>query len=156
MKRFTPMLLVALVNIADESPAQPRVETRGITARVKLEEVISGHLGELNGKFKFRVTELTFEPGGYLGEHHHAGPGIRFVAAGKLTFVQAGKVTTYEAGNSFYESGNVVHTAHNKTKSPVESYLSRCCLRNGQARRQFLQKHTDRSAAGPNSSGTSG
>jgi quercetin dioxygenase-like cupin family protein len=62
---------------------------------------------------------VTFEPGGSLGEHHHAGPGIRFVVAGKLTFVQAGKPTIYQAGDYFYESGNVVHTASNKTTSPV-------------------------------------
>jgi len=119
MIRFTPLLLLVLLNVADDSLAQQRVDAKGITAGVRLEEVISGHLGDINSKFKFRVTELTFAPGAYLGEHHHAGPGIRLVASGKLTFVQAGKPTLYQAGDYFYESGNVVHTASNKTKSPV-------------------------------------
>ena len=119
MRRLMPLLFVALLNVADQSAAQHKVDTKGITPKVKLEEVISGHLAELNGKFKLRVSELTFEPGGSLGEHHHAGPGIRFVASGKLTFTQAGTSTIYQAGDYFYESGNVVHTAVNKTKSPV-------------------------------------
>ena len=62
---------------------------------------------------------MTFEPGGYLGAHHHIGPGIRLVASGTLTFVQGGKATTYRAGDYFSESGNIVHTAHNKSTSPV-------------------------------------
>ncbi len=119
MKRLSPLLLIALLNVADESTAQQKVEAKGITPRVKFEEVISGHLTELNGKFKFRVIELTFEPGAHLGPHHHAGPGLRFVVSGTLTFEQAGKTTFYSAGDSFYESGNIVHTAYNKTKAPL-------------------------------------
>ena len=99
--------------------AQQKVEAVGITPAVKLEEVVSGHLTELNGKFKLRVTELTFAPGASLGVHHHAGPGVRLVLSGELTFTQAGKATTYRAGDYFYESGNVVHTASNATKAPV-------------------------------------
>jgi quercetin dioxygenase-like cupin family protein len=119
MRRLTLLLFVALLCIADRPTAQQTLDMKGIKPKVKLEEVVSGHLAELNGKFKVRVSELTFEPGGYLGEHHHVGPGIRFVASGKLTFTQAGNATIYQAGDYFYESGNVVHTARNKTKSPV-------------------------------------
>jgi hypothetical protein len=36
---------------------------RGITSAVKLEEVVFGHLTELNGKYKMRATEVTFAPG---------------------------------------------------------------------------------------------
>jgi hypothetical protein len=42
--------------------AQETVETRGITSAIKIDEVIYGHLTELNGKFKLRATELTFAP----------------------------------------------------------------------------------------------
>jgi quercetin dioxygenase-like cupin family protein len=118
MKRFAPALFAALL-AADQSLAQQKVDSAGLTPKVKLEEVISGHLTELNGKFKLRVTENVLEPGAHLGAHHHAGPGVRYVVSGTLTFVQAGKATLYQAGDSFYESGNVVHTAHNKTSSPV-------------------------------------
>ena len=119
MKRFAPILFAALLSLPGHSVAQEKVDAKGIASSVKIEEAISGHLPELNGKFKFRVTEVTFEPGAYLGAHHHAGPGVRFVVSGRLTFVQAGKETIYQAGDFFYESGNVVHTAQNKTKSPV-------------------------------------
>ena len=119
MSRLAAMLFAALLGTVDDSVAQQKIEARGIASSVKMEEVVYGHLAELNGKYKFRVTEVTFEPGAHLGAHHHAGPGIRYVASGTLTFSQAGKDITYKTGDYFYESGNVVHTAHNKTKQPV-------------------------------------
>ena len=119
MKRLVPILLVALLGASNSSTAQQIVEARGIASKVKMEEVVYGHLAELNGRFKLRVTEVTFEPGGFLGAHHHAGPGIRFVASGEVTFVQASKATIYKAGDYFFESGNVVHTAQNKAKAPL-------------------------------------
>jgi quercetin dioxygenase-like cupin family protein len=113
------LVLFALVQLSECAIAQQNVETVGITPLVKLEEVISGHLNDLNGKFKLRVTEFTLEPGASLGAHHHAGPGIRLVLSGELTFTQAGKAIIYKAGDYFFESGNVVHTAGNETKAPV-------------------------------------
>jgi hypothetical protein len=74
MRRFTLLLLVALLGGTDRLAAQETVETRGITSEIKIEEVIFGHLTELNGKFKLRATELTFAPDGYVGVHHHIGP----------------------------------------------------------------------------------
>ena len=44
--------------------------------------VLSGYLDELNGRTSSRSPELVLEPGGYVGEHHHAGPGIRQVTSG--------------------------------------------------------------------------
>src|SRR5215472_10040582 len=79
MRRFTLLLLVALLGGTDRLAAQETVETRGIRSEVKIEEVIFGHLTELNGKFKLRATELTFAPDGYVGVHHHVGPGIRYL-----------------------------------------------------------------------------
>jgi hypothetical protein len=60
MRRFTLLLLVALLGGTDRMAAQETVETRGITSVIKIDEVIFGHLTELNGKFKLRATELTF------------------------------------------------------------------------------------------------
>ena len=95
------------------------MEARGISSKIRVEEVISGHLAELNGKFRLRATEVTFAPEARLGVHHHVGPGIRYVLSGKLTFTQAGKATIYQAGDYFYESGNIAHTAENRTKQPL-------------------------------------
>jgi quercetin dioxygenase-like cupin family protein len=112
-------LLSMLIMLPASIHAQPGVESHGIASRVKVEEMVAGHLQELNGRFKLRATEVTFEPGGSLGAHHHAGPGIRYVASGEVTFVQAGKAIVYKAGEYFYESGDIVHTAQNRTKAPV-------------------------------------
>src|SRR5262245_18035861 len=60
-------------------PTPGKVDTKGLTAKIKYESPLAGYLTDLNGKYKLRVTELVLEPGGYVGEHHHAGPGIRQV-----------------------------------------------------------------------------
>jgi quercetin dioxygenase-like cupin family protein len=122
MPRLVRLILfpfVALLSGADPSAAQQDVEARGITSIIKLEEVIFGHLAALNGKFKVRATELTFTPEAYLGEHHHAGPGIRYVLSGEVTFTEGGQATIYKAGEYFFETGNLAHTAQNKTSLPL-------------------------------------
>src|SRR5438045_9714720 len=111
---FFPVLGI-LVSV----PGVAQVGSKGITPKVQLEETVYGHLEELNGRFKLRATEVTFAPGATLGPHHHAGPGLRHVAAGELTFIEGGKATVYKAGDYFYESGDIVHTAQNKTKKPA-------------------------------------
>ena len=119
LTRFTLFLLVVLLGGADRLAAQEKVEARGITSVIKLEEVTFGHLTELNGKFKMRATEFTFAPGAYLGVHHHIGPGIRFILSGELTFNEGGLVTVYKAGDYYFETGNIAHTAENKTDQPL-------------------------------------
>jgi quercetin dioxygenase-like cupin family protein len=116
MKRLTVLIFVALLYFTGYSSAQQSV---GSTVNRKIEEVISGYLTELNGKYKLSATELTFEPGGYLSAHHHVGPHIVFVLSGELTSVLNGKTTIYKTGEYFYEPGNVTHAAYNKTSSPL-------------------------------------
>src|SRR5215831_4012470 len=105
MRRFTLMLLVALLGATDPGAAQETVETRGVASVVKIDEVLFGHLTELNGKFKLRATELTFTPDGYIGVHHHVGPGIRYVISGEPTFAEGGQETIYKAGEYFLKQG---------------------------------------------------
>jgi quercetin dioxygenase-like cupin family protein len=119
MVRFTLLLFVALLGAAGRLAAQESVEMRGITSAVKLEEVVFGHLTELNGKYKMRATEVIFAPGGYLGVHHHVGPGIRYVLSGEVTFTEGGRATVYKAGEYFFETGNLAHTAENKSNMPL-------------------------------------
>jgi quercetin dioxygenase-like cupin family protein len=119
MRRFTLLLLVALLGGTDRLAAQEAVETRGVTSEIKIDEVLFGHLTELNGKFKLRATELTFAPDGHVGVHHHIGPGIRYVISGELTFAEGGNETVYKAGEYFFETGNLAHTAQNKTSVPL-------------------------------------
>ena len=115
--------LLALASPPREAVAQPRVDTKGLTAKIKFESVLDGYLTELNGKYKLRVTELVLEPGGYVGEHHHAGPGIRQVTSGTMTYVLPDKTVIYGPGDFFFESGNVNHTAQNKTDAPMVHLL---------------------------------
>ena len=119
MMRFAFFLFVSLLGATVRLVAEEGVERRGITSAVKLEEVIFGHLSELNGKYKMRATEVTFAPGGYLGVHHHVGPGIRYILSGELTFTEGGRATIYRAGEYFFETGNLAHTAENKTNEPL-------------------------------------
>ena len=104
----------------DEQHTHGMVEKSGQESKVAFEHVVSGHLSELNGKYKLRVTETTYAPGGHIGEHHHAGPGIRLVLSGELTYIQPDKTTVYKTGDYIYESGDVTHTAYNKTNAPVK------------------------------------
>ena len=120
--------LAALLTVPDEAIAQTgggpaKVETKGLTAKIKFESALSGYLTELNGKYKLRVTELVLEPGGYVGEHHHAGPGIRQVTSGYMTYVLPDKTVIYGPGDFFFESGDVTHTAQNKTDAPMVHLL---------------------------------
>jgi quercetin dioxygenase-like cupin family protein len=98
---------------------QSTVEKGGFESVVKIEQIISGHLKELNGKYKLRVTQTTYSSGGYIGEHHHVGPGIRYVVTGQLTYVQADTTRIFKTGDYFYESGDISHTAYNKTDKPI-------------------------------------
>jgi len=115
MKSLFSGILLMVFGVA----AFAQVQSQGVTPKLKLEETVYGHLEELNGKYKFRASEVTFAPGAKLGPHHHAGPGMRYVAAGEITFLEGGKATVYKTGDFFYESGDIVHTAENKTKAPV-------------------------------------
>lgn len=111
-----PAMLFLTVAFAQQ-PA--KVETTGAASKNAVEQTVSGYLTELNGKYKLRASELTIQPGGHVGKHHHAGPGIRLVKSGQLTYVAGDKTIVYKAGEYFYESGNETHEALNKSKAPV-------------------------------------
>lgn len=117
--RFALLALLCVVFSRANSAAESEVEKKGQNAKVKIEQVIAGHLAELNGRYKLRVTEVTYEQGGYIGPHHHAGPGIRCVTTGQLTYVQHDMTRLYGPGDCFFESGDISHTATNKTDKPV-------------------------------------
>lgn len=121
MKRLIQSLFIILLGVISFSGQETaKVVKKDQDSTIKFEQVISGHLAELNGKYKLRATETIYKPGGFIGEHHHVGPGIRYVASGELTYVQPDKTTVYKEGDYFYESGDVTHTAYNKTKTPVK------------------------------------
>jgi quercetin dioxygenase-like cupin family protein len=119
MMRFTLLVFMALLGAANRLAAQDQVEVRGVTSVVKIDEVTFGHLSELNGKYRLRASEFTFAPGAYIGGHHHVGPGIRYIISGELTFIEGGQSIVYKAGEYYYETGNLAHSAENKTNLPL-------------------------------------
>ena len=125
---LTVLPLAALLGQVSEATAQTpgspvKVDTKGLVAKIKFESVLSGFLSDLNGKYKLRVTELTLEPGGYVGEHNHVGPGIRQVTSGYMTYVLPDKTVVYGPGEFFFEAGDVNHTVFNKTDTPMVHML---------------------------------
>ena len=98
------------------------VERSGMDAELEIEQIVTGNLTELNGNYKLRVATVTYEPGGFVGNHHHAGPGLRCVFAGQLTYVQEGMTSVYGPGDCFYESGNVDHHARNNGDESVQLF----------------------------------
>jgi quercetin dioxygenase-like cupin family protein len=112
-------LLFAVGCAAADAQQPATVESNGQHPSIKLDQLIAGHLAELDGKYRLRVTEVTYDPAGYIGPHHHVGPGIRCITAGELSYEQPDKTSVYRAGDCFFESGDVTHTAHNLTNKPV-------------------------------------
>ena len=106
-----------------QAPVPVKVDTRGLVAKIKFEHPLQGYLTDLNGKYKLRVTELTLEPGGHVGEHNHLGPGIRLVTFGEMTYVLPEKTVIYKPGDFFFESGDVNHTVYNKGDKPNQHLL---------------------------------
>ena len=99
--------------------AEPlKVDTKGVTARILYEAPISGgHLAELKGKYKMRITEISIAPGGHVGDHNHVGPGIRQMTVGEMEYIMPHMTHTYRAGDYFFETGDISHRVNNKSGS---------------------------------------
>jgi len=130
MRKTLILVLILTVGIAIGAlgnkvlSAQPAVspiavESKGQHSTIKFEQVLSGYLKDVNGKYKLRISENTFDPGGYVGEHQHRGPGVRMLTSGELTFLQEGKVTVYKPGDIWLESGDITNSVSNKGTVPV-------------------------------------
>jgi quercetin dioxygenase-like cupin family protein len=125
MRKLALALTLAATSMAVTfglSPAiaqQSAIESKGFTRKPIAEQVISGFLTELNGKYKMTVAEFTFAPGGYVAPHLHAGPGFRCVISGEVTNVEPDKTTIYHAGECYWESGDKSHTPRNNGDKPA-------------------------------------
>lgn len=118
----TIWLCIAFIAVAAlaQTPAA-KVEMNDVKAAVKFEQPIKGFLTPLNDKAKLRATEVDFAPGGSVGDHLHAGPGVRYVVSGELTFTDnSGKEHAVKQGDYFYESGDESIKAVNKGSAPAK------------------------------------
>jgi len=105
--------------IATHADEPLKVNTRGVSAKILYEAPITGgHLPDLNGKYKMRITEITIAPGGYVGEHNHLGPGIRQMTAGEMEYILPDKTMIYRTSDFFFEAGDISHRVNNKTDAP--------------------------------------
>ena len=95
---------------------QLKVDTKGVTARILYESPINGgHLAELKGRFKMRITEISIAAGGHVGDHNHVGPGIRQMTVGEMEYIMPQMTHTYKAGDYFFETGDISHRVINKS-----------------------------------------
>ena len=122
MKAHASLVLAALLVAAlarTTAHPQQRVDVHGQHATIKVQQTVFGYLAELNGHYQVRVSGETFNPGAYVGPHHHAGPGIRCITVGEFTYITASKTTIYRPGDCFYEAGTMAHEARNTTATLV-------------------------------------
>ena len=141
MMRFTLLLFVVLLSGAHSLSAQETADTRGITSEIKLEEVIFGHLTELNDKFKLRATELTFAPGGYLECITTLGPGLGMCFPAKSPSLREGGRRSTRLGTISLKRGTS-HIPLRIRQTCRSTYcFSRFFRKTGQVRRLFHLIH---------------
>ena len=113
------ILFIALASLAGRAAEPLKVDTRGVSAKILYEAPITGgHMPELKGKYKMRITEISIGPGGHVGDHNHLGPGIRQMTAGEMEYILPDKTVIYRAGDFFFETGDISHRVNNKTAVP--------------------------------------
>lgn len=113
------ILFLALASLTTRAAEQLKVDTRGVAAKILYEAPITGgHMPELTGKYKMRITEISIGPGGHVGDHNHLGPGIRQMTAGEMEYILPDKTVIYRAGDFFFETGDISHRVNNKTGVP--------------------------------------
>jgi len=129
MMRTIPVTVLALAWLScpgdiSQVRAQGTVDTKGLTARILFEAPISGgHIPEVRGRFKLRMTELSIAAGGYVGDHNHLGPGIRQMTEGEMDYIMPERTVTYRTGDYFFETGDISHRVLNNTNRPSKHLL---------------------------------
>jgi|SRR5262245_43453173 len=87
---------------------------------------VEGIKVKLKGPVDVAVVHVTFQPGGTLGWHSHAGATLVAVKSGTVTRVNADGCNPedFSAGQGFAEDPTLVHVALNKTSEPAETYVT--------------------------------
>ncbi len=116
--KFTACLALLCLSFAGAARADG-VDLKGFHAKALAELSDLGHLAELTGKYKIRVTQVTMDEAGYMHAHHHVGPGIRCMVSGEMAYAIGGKTTVYKTGDCFTETGAQTHESSNIGKEPV-------------------------------------
>jgi quercetin dioxygenase-like cupin family protein len=120
MQVFLVLAFLIFSNVGSVANAHEslKVDTKGGSALILFEATIDGgHVPELNGKYKLRVTEIAIAAGGHVGDHNHLGPGIRQMTEGEMDYIMPDKTVVYRSGDFFFETGDVSH----RVESPQPS-----------------------------------
>jgi quercetin dioxygenase-like cupin family protein len=114
--RIATLLVCCGTFVTANAAESIKVDTKGVTAKILYEAPIDGgHLPELTGKYKLRITEIAIAPGGHVGDHNHVGPGIRQMTAGEMEYIMPHVTSIYRAGDFFFETGDISHRVLNKS-----------------------------------------
>lgn len=116
---FFLSVLSATLLLSVHAEERETVDTRGVTSQILYEAPIDGgHVPDLVGDYKLRVTEITIAPGGHVGHHNHLGPGIRQMTEGEMEYLLPDETIIYRPGDFFFETGDVSHRVNNETDRP--------------------------------------
>jgi quercetin dioxygenase-like cupin family protein len=90
-------------------------------AVVVLEDAMGTVAARVADVSEVRVVKFELAPGGAFPWHQHPGPVWVVVTQGTLTFYSAAcDAHPYPAGSTFFDPGNLTHTARNEGSEPVE------------------------------------
>lgn len=92
-------LLVFEIVPIGEVEVKAAQEKQGVTSKVTIEAEVDGLTA---GKYNMLLFHVVWEPEGFVGEHTHGGPGIRWLASGSLTITEEG-TKIYKAGDYYFE-----------------------------------------------------
>ncbi len=110
------LLVLSILTPRFSAAESLNVDTKGSSGKILYEaEIDGGHIPELVGKYKLRVTEIAIAPGGYVGDHNHLGPGIRQMTEGEMEYILPDETLTYQTGDFFFETGDVSHRVVDKS-----------------------------------------
>ncbi len=134
-RRYTiPLLAVTVLAlgltagaVVKGQPARPvatTIATGTLTTPAHTVIVAQDEMGTIAGVAdvsQVRVIKFELAPGGAFPWHQHPGPVWAIVTQGTLTYYDADcQPHPYSAGSTFFDPGNVTHTARNEGSEPVE------------------------------------
>jgi quercetin dioxygenase-like cupin family protein len=133
MKRTTLLVAVGVAVLALFVGVALATTPSGVTAtpltRATLGEIKAKNDGiqvkSVPGSADVALVQVTIEPGGSTGWHHHPGVVLVSVAAGTVTeYDEQCEQTVIQAGEGFVESRDEVHLVHNEGSVPAVLYVT--------------------------------
>lgn len=108
--RIVSAVVAALLLMSGVATATP---SRGVTGKILAQWSA--------GDRDFVLREITIDPGGSTGWHHHDGTLYAVVKKGVLTRTESDCTTTFvnRAGDTLIEQPHQVHIGHNRGTSPM-------------------------------------